>query len=154
MRTIIKYPNTVLKTRCPNVDLEKEIKLIKELEFCLYAHNAVGIAANQIGELKNLFLVLDIKTDKCLVFANSEIISYSKDSFSMNEGCLSFPDLVVRVKRPKSVQIKFDVIEQDKIETKICEFDGISARIIQHEYDHTNGIVFTERELFRSFKRK
>lgn len=142
---IIKYPNSILTSKCQKIQLENELKLIEELKKNLYRENAIGIAANQIGENKNLFLVLDIKTDLAIVFANSEILECSKERQFLKEGCLSFPNKFLNIKRPTKILIRYQTIVGDTILEDTKWFDGLTARIIQHEYDHVNGILFTQR---------
>lgn len=142
---IVKYPNSILTTKCQNFQLENELKLIEELKRNLYREEAIGIAANQIGELKNLFLALNVENDSTIVFANAEIVEYSKATTFLKEGCLSFPNKFLNIKRPVACRIRYQTITGDDIETKEELFDGLLARIIQHEYDHVNGVVFTQR---------
>src|SRR5574338_373575 len=142
---LINSKNPILKQKTNPVILEKELELIKELRKTLYIEDALGICANQIGECKNLFLALDPMSDEAIVFANSKIIETSKTTEFLKEGCLSFPNLILNIKRPTNVRIKYQTLIGDEILEKEDEFGGLLARIILHEYDHTQGVVFTQR---------
>jgi peptide deformylase len=142
---IVKHPNPILTKKCEIINLEKEIDLIQELKKNLYKEEAVGIAANQIGENKNIFLALDVEKDIPLIFANSEILQVSKEFLYLKESCLSFPNKTLNIKRPTKVLMRYQTIIGNNIIEDNKWFDGLLARIIQHEYDHVNGILFTQR---------
>jgi len=100
----------------------------------------VGLSANQVGLDMRLF-VMGLGETKIAVF-NPEIIEYSDTEELFNEGCLSYPGIVLGIKRPTKIKAKYQdetgqIIEQ--------EFNGLTARIFQHEYDHMNGTDYTDR---------
>ena len=100
----------------------------------------VGLSANQVGLDMRVF-VMGLGETKIAVF-NPEIIEYSKTEELFNEGCLSYPGIMLGIKRPTKIKAKYQdetgqVIEQ--------EFNGLTARIFQHEYDHMNGTDYTHR---------
>jgi len=109
--------------------------------------NGVGLAGNQVGEEKSLFIIdLSIGTDnpktEPMVFINPQITEFSEDEEEGSEGCLSIPDYYEKVKRPKFINVKYyDLKEKEHIK----EFDGFMARVFQHEYDHLHGILIYER---------
>ncbi|MFA5511614.1 MAG: peptide deformylase [Candidatus Kapaibacterium sp.] len=109
--------------------------------------NGVGLAGNQVGEDKSLFIIdLSIGSDspkkEPFTFINPEIVSFSDEEEEESEGCLSIPDYFEKVKRSKSIQVKYyDLKEKEHIQ----EMDGFLARVFQHEYDHLNGILIFER---------
>lgn len=109
--------------------------------------NGVGLAANQVGESISLFVVDFSEVDEYpeinkLVFINPTIISYDEETNFYNEGCLSVPTFYEDVERPVSITIKYcDIDMKEKIE----KYSGFLSRVIQHEYDHLNGILFYEK---------
>jgi peptide deformylase len=115
--------------------------------------NGVGLAANQVGSSVALFVIDLSDVDGYrefgrLVFINPTIISYSEDKDFYNEGCLSVPNFYEDVERPIGITIKYQDIDMKEV---TMEYSGFMARVIQHEYDHLQGILFTER--MSSFKR-
>lgn len=100
----------------------------------------VGLSANQVGLDLRVF-VMGLGETKIAVF-NPEILEYSKTEELFNEGCLSYPGIMLSIKRPTKIKAKYQdetgqIIEQ--------EFNGLTARIFQHEYDHMNGTDYTHR---------
>lgn len=109
--------------------------------------NGIGLAAQQIGLDIKLF-VIDLTDysevepelkDFKKVFINSEIIELSEETMFAEEGCLSFPGIYFKVERPQRVKLRY---LDENFEEKEEWFDGLSARCIQHEHDHTEGITF------------
>jgi len=119
-------------------DVEKEM-----IEFML-ANNGIGLAANQIGITKNVF-VLGSKSipgyDPMAVF-NPKILEVSKDTELFKEGCLSYPDLWLTIKRPKAIIAEY---QNSQGEVITAEMDGLISRCFQHEFDHLKGICFVDR---------
>jgi len=138
----------------PGIDINKDYpdlsKLIEDMFETMYASGGIGLAAHQIGIPIKLF-VIDITNykegdeklkDFKKVFINSEIIEFSGEEHSIGEGCLSFPGIHFDIKRKPVIKLKYldeNFIEHEEI------FDGLASRCIQHEHDHTQGIVFTHR---------
>ncbi|MBN1383592.1 MAG: peptide deformylase [Elusimicrobia bacterium] len=142
---IKKYPDKILKTKAekiPRID-SKLIKLSEDMLETMYFFNGVGLAANQIGELKRI-VVADIRPNgkkKPLILFNPEI-SASANSCYMEEGCLSVPGISAKVKRAKKITVSG--MMPDGKEVKI-EVDGLLSRVLQHEIDHLDGILYIER---------
>jgi len=102
-------------------------------------HNGLGLSANQCGFKYRVFVMG--ANDDYVAFFNPKLISYEGESH-IEEGCLSFPMLNLRITRPKRINVEYyDFNGQYKTAT----FDGISARCFLHELDHMNGIVYTSR---------
>jgi peptide deformylase len=149
---IVVYGHPVLRKVA--VDIDKEYpelpKLIDDLFETMYHSDGLGLAAPQIGKSIRIF-VIDGKpiaedepalADFKKVFINARIIERCGELQPMNEGCLSIPNLREEVMRESHIRIKyFDEtwVEHDEV------FDGYRARIIQHEYDHLDGILFTDK---------
>jgi len=111
----------------------------------------VGLSAVQVGYLKRLFVVWDPKTKKDFVFINPRITWRSKKQIkeipeveNKHEGCLSVPGFWGLVKRPVAIKIKYQDLDNQKQKQT---FKGFLARVIQHEFDHLDGILFVDRLL-------
>ena len=98
--------------------------------------NGIGIAANQVGILKRIIVVLI--NEKPTVMINPEILEYSEKVCDMEEGCLSIPDTFLTISRPEIVKVKF---RDTKGKPHIENYGGLISRIIQHEIDHLDGIT-------------
>ncbi len=115
------------------------VEISEKLIETIKLHRAYGLAAPQCGLNERVF-VMGAEDDYLIVF-NPEIVSSSDESIHMDEGCLSFPFLVLAITRPREIEVKY----QDQFGGYITKtFSGISARIFQHELDHLNGITFNK----------
>lgn len=158
---IYLYGQPVLKKMCLDIEADyKDLeKLIANMWDTMDNANGVGIAAPQIGRAIRLFIVNsklvygDEEEDKGKgvkkVFINAQKVSESGEPWAYEEGCLSIPDVRGDVERPESITIKY-LDENFKEHTDT--YTGVDARVIQHEYDHIDGILFTE--LVKPLKRK
>ena len=158
IRPIVAYGATVLKKKSENISEEYPnlSKLIEDMWETMYASKGVGLAAPQIGLSVRIFVIdtkpfasddeLDPAEAKTLeffkkVFINPQIIKEEGDSWSFNEGCLSIPEVREDVNRKEKITIQYRD-EKFKLHTEIL--DGLAARVVQHEYDHIEGILFTD----------
>ena len=158
IRPIVAYGATVLKKKSENISEEYPNLsiLIEDMRETMYASKGVGIAAPQIGLSVRIFVIdtkpfasddeLDPAEAKTLeffkkVFINPQIIKEEGDSWSFNEGCLSIPEVREDVNRKEKITIQYRD-EKFKLHTEIL--DGLAARVVQHEYDHIEGILFTD----------
>ena len=106
-------------------------------------HEGIGISANQIGIWERAFaMVRDLEHSEVMVCFNPRIIKSYAEEVEMEEGCLSYPDLFLKIKRPDKIVVKYE--DEDKKIHKI-KFQGLASRVFQHEYDHMEGIDFTQR---------
>jgi len=156
---IVAYGDPVL--RKVGVDIDKEYPKFKELIpnmwETMYNASGVGLAAPQIGLAIRVFLVdttpfaddedLSEKERKELsgfkkVFVNAKIIEETGKDWTFNEGCLSIPDIREDVSRKDTVKITY---QDENFKTYTETYDGLLARVIQHEYDHIEGILFTDK---------
>lgn len=149
---IVAYGDPVLKTRAMPVEREDPglTALIENMWETMYRAEGVGLAAPQVGVSKRIF-VIDASPfaadDPTLinfrkVFINPEILEESGQEWVFNEGCLSFPDLREDISRKPDIRLSY----QDEQFIRHEEgFTGLAARIIQHEYDHIEGIVMVDR---------
>ena len=126
-------------------------QLIADMYETMYQAEGVGLAANQIG-IPDRILVIDAtkvedQEDESLkdfnkVFINPHIIEETGEEWEFNEGCLSIPGIREDVKRKPKIRMQY---MDENFKTYDEEFDGYKARILQHEMDHLNGILFTDR---------
>lgn len=139
--SIKKYPNPILKKRASEIKTitEKIKNIANDMLETLQATDGLGLSGNQIGLLKRI-IVVKIE-DKPLVIINPKIINTS-GQIEASEGCLSFPSLFVNIKRFANVTFKGLGINGDEIKG---EASGLSSRIIQHEIDHLDSILFIDR---------
>ena len=131
-------------------DYEGLEQLLKDMEETMYHSDGVGLAAPQIGKSIRIFIIdasaMD-EDDESLkdfkkVFINPKIVEFRGEKSLFNEGCLSIPTIREDVERESEIRIHY-YDENFKFHDEV--FDGIKARIIQHEYDHLEGILFTDR---------
>ena len=106
-------------------------------------HNGIGISANQIGIWERAFaMVRDLENSEVMVCFNPRIVKSYAEEVEMEEGCLSYPELFLKIKRPDKIIVKYE--DEDKKTHKI-KLQGLASRVFQHEYDHMEGIDFTQR---------
>ncbi|MDR6301418.1 peptide deformylase [Mesonia maritima] len=156
---IVAYGDPVLKKKAKDIpeDYPQLQELIDNMWETMYNAHGVGLAAPQIGKSIRLFLVdaspfsededltdeesEQLKTLK-KAFINPQILEETGDEWAFNEGCLSIPEVREDVFRKPEITIEyFDENFNKKTET----YDGLAARVIQHEYDHIEGILFTDK---------
>lgn len=155
--SIVAYGHPVLKKR--GVDIEKGTIDVSQLAQDMFEtmHNAqgIGLAAPQIGKSIRMFIAdaSPLEDEEIgnwkQVFINPEIIEETGDEWAFEEGCLSIPNIREDVNRPETINIHyFDENWQEHTEV----FGGMQARIIQHEYDHIEGVLFTDH--LSTFKKR
>jgi len=152
---VIKYPHPTLRHRSkPIRRVDQELKsLAAEMLDLMYAHEGVGLAANQVDLPLRIFVCNPTgKRDEGeeLVLINP-LIQRPKGNEAAQEGCLSLPGMYGQVKRPKTVRLSAYDLQGNAIERTV---DGFLARVIQHENDHLDGVLFFDRmteEALREF---
>ena len=118
-------------------------KLSYTLTENMFHHNGVGLSANQIGIRERAFVMIsDMESQDTLTCFNPKIVKESKEMVTMEEGCLSYPEVFLDIPRPETIVVKY---EDEGKELHKIKLTGFIARIFQHEYDHMEGIDFTER---------
>lgn len=163
---IVAYGDPVLRKKCTDIDADYPglEELISNMWETMYNAAGVGLAAPQIGKPIRLFLVdttpfaedeelseqeRDQLKDFKMVFINAHMETETGKKWAFNEGCLSIPDIREDVSRPDTITLSY--LDGDfKPHTRT--FDGLLARVIQHEYDHIEGILFTDK--LSSLKRR
>lgn len=130
------YPDPVLRIRSEPVGkLDRTIhRIIKEMKRIMAEEEGIGLAANQVGITKRI-IILDF-FDRKEALINPDIVSASEEEEEAGEGCLSFPETAVPIKRPKSLRVRY-MDEQGIIREE--NLTDIHARAFQHELDHVNG---------------
>ena len=119
--------------------------LSKTLVDNMIHYNGIGLSANQIGIWERAFvMVRDLEHNEVMVCFNPRIIKSYTEKVEMEEGCLSYPNLFLKVERPYSIVAKWE--DENEVIHK-TKFEGFSARIFLHEYDHMEGIDFTQRKV-------
>ena len=129
-----------MKPCSEDLDRREMSRILKEN---MIHYEGVGLSANQIGISERVFvMILHMETEEIITCFNPRIIKRYKDCGWFEEGCLSFPDEIINVNRPNRIVVKYE--DEDKKEHKI-KLDGFAARVFQHEFDHLEGIDFTQR---------
>lgn len=146
------YGNPVLRKKAQPIDVitPEIIQLIADMEDTMKAHRGQGIAAPQVGRSLALFIISipEFRDDRTLeygkshVFINCKISQPSEECWVENEACLSIPKIYGEVERPLSITATYqDITGKVHTETHTGEY----ARVIMHEYDHTNGVLYIDR---------
>lgn len=156
--SIVAYGDPVLRKECRDIEKgELDVKkLAEDMYETMYAASGVGLAAPQIGKDIRIFIVDGHQINENLeegeevnpslvnfkkTFINAEILEETGEEWAYEEGCLSIPDVRADIYRPETLTIRyFDTDWNEHTEV----YDDMAARIIQHEYDHIDGILFTD----------
>ncbi|MFC1725251.1 peptide deformylase [candidate division KSB1 bacterium] len=150
---ILKYGSQVLRTKAEKVEnIDVEIREIASKMFqTMWSYDGIGLAANQVGIAKRI-IVIDIshldKNFTPTALINPEILD-SEGDIIMEEGCLSVPGIYEEVKRAEKITVQFQSVDGS---TNKWTCEGLLARVIQHEIDHLDGILFPD--LIPSVKKK
>ena len=147
MRQILLVPHPILRQKAKDIKeiKEEDISIAKVMIKIMNNAPGVGLAANQIGVLKKIVTVniKDEKKDikKQYILFNPKIVSYSKNTNIMEEGCLSIPEQFAEIERPEEIIVKY-INEKKKVVKK--KVSGIESRVLQHEIDHLSGKLFID----------
>lgn len=144
---IVQAPDPVLSQVAADVVVFDDalIGLADDMLATMYAANGRGLAAPQVGVLQRLFVMDATWKDadpQPVIFVNPEIVSASDDTSTLAEGCLSIAGDLIDVTRPASVVLRWRDVDGGFLE---ASFDGFSAACVQHEIDHLNGILITDK---------
>ncbi len=138
---IVRWPDDRLSTPCANVGDADIRDLAKDMLDTMYGAPGRGLAGPQVGDMRRLF-VMDVTWKEGartpMVFVDPVITAKGDDVVSMDEGCLSIPDLMVPVTRPAEISVTW---RDENGVVQSGDFDGFAARCIQHEMDHLDGVV-------------
>ncbi len=148
---ILAYGDPLLKTKAKPIDKSYPglATLIDDMWETMYRAQGVGLAATQVGKSIRLFIIdaSPFADDEPTLaefkktFINAEILEQTGKPWFFNEGCLSFPELREDIQRKPNIRIKYQDEHFNDFEE---EYSGLAARIIQHEYDHTEGILMAD----------
>ena len=145
MLELIEEASKVLRTPPPEFDFDNPKEdpktIVENMAEAMEKYGGLGLSANQVGLPYKMFVM---KTaDKGTVgFFNPKITRVSQETDNLKEGCLSFPDIYLMIKRSKTIELEYQD-EQGESHTLVLE--GMDARCVQHECDHLNGILFIQR---------
>ena len=130
------------KMKSCSEDLNR-LEISRILKENMVHYEGIGLSANQIGISERVFvMMLNVETEETITCFYPHIVKRYDDDVWFEEGCLSFPDEIINIQRPNRIVVKYE--DEDKKEHKI-KLDGLAARVFLHEFDHLEGIVFTER---------
>ncbi len=142
MLDIVTYGNEILGKKAESVvEINDAIRTMAAEMFEAMAGKGIGLAGPQVASPLRIF-VTNVEGDKPRVFINPEIVLTSQELISIEEGCLSLPRLYLDVIRPESVRVQ---AWNEKGRPFTVETDGLLARVILHEYDHLEGVLFIDR---------
>ncbi len=144
---IRKYGDPALRQRAETVTVfdEKLARLAADMMATMEAANGVGLAGNQVGVLKQIFVADTASfelTGKKVAVVNPEIVFRSSDEVIEEEGCLSIPGIYAEVRRPKKIKLAGQNLKGEKME---LDAEDMIARVFCHETDHLNGVLFIDR---------
>ncbi len=144
---IVKEPNKILRKKLKEIkEITPEIEaLISDMKKTMMETHGIGLAANQVGKDFQLFIIdTNLAKDNGVpeVYINPEITEFSKDSAEIEEGCLSIPGYWHQISRSKKIKIKALDEKGKKIKLRA---KGFLARVIQHEYDHLQGVLIKDK---------
>lgn len=141
---LVNAKDPILKTKCEEFDFINPpfdpIEFSKNLIKFMYDNNGLGLAANQVGVPYRIFAMRGAPEN--FVCFNPKIVLPSSEQVILEEGCLTYPGLSVKIKRSQHIKVRF---RTPNGETLTKTFTGMTARIFQHELDHLDGIEFFSR---------
>lgn len=147
MFKIVKFPNEILRQKIQDFDFSNPpvdpVALEKEMIEAMLANDGIGLAANQVGLPIRMFVMgHNSNPESAQAFYNPMVVRNVDDVEDLEEGCLSFPGVYVKIKRPKKILARW---QNSKGEWQESEFDGYNCKCFLHELDHLEGIVFQDR---------
>lgn len=142
IKKIRVYGDEVLRNKSQNVEKidEKILNILDDMVETMEYAGGIGLAAPQIGINLNIFIILI--DDVLRKVINPEIIESSDEKTEREEGCLSIPGIYKKVERPARIRVRYLNEKGEKVEE---ELDAMRARAFQHEFDHLNGVLYTDR---------
>lgn len=158
---IVAYGHPILRKKCRDIDAEyPELqKLISDMWETMYASSGVGLAAPQVNRDIRLFVIDSVQIFRNMdeedqkqnytdapgirqVFINAHVMELDGEEWAYNEGCLSIPKIREDIYREEKITLQF---VDENFQQHVQTFSGITARVIQHEYDHIEGKLFIDR---------
>lgn len=133
----------ILRATMPTFDFDKPptdpVQLARDMAHTLLTVGGLGLSANQVGLPFRMFVVA---SNPIMAIFNPRIVDMSTEQVELEEGCLSWPGLFLKIKRSRGIKMRWTMPTG---ETLTERYEGITARVIQHEVDHLNGIVFLNK---------
>jgi peptide deformylase len=151
VRRVLTYGDPLLRRKAVAVgsDLESLRPLVEDMFETMYAEPGIGLAAPQVGVSERLVVVAAVADDDAgsnlgppLVLVDPEILWRSPDLVPFEEGCLSVPGITESVDRPRAIRFRFRTLANEAVEREAA---GLLARVVQHEVDHLDGVLFVDR---------
>lgn len=143
IKEILDRTTPILREEMPAFDFKNPImdpvQLYNDLAETMRDNDGMGLSANQINVRTRAFVM---RAEEIIGVFNPRVVDASIETVSLEEGCLSYPNLFVKIKRPKSIKVRFTTPDG---ETSTKTFTGMTARVFLHELDHLNGIIHTSR---------
>ena len=145
---LLESDNAALQVELEDCNPELNREEIKNnLTETMQAYEGIGLSANQIGILERVFVMYDTTTlemleKEIIACFNPKIVSESTNKVLINEGCLTYPGLWIKVSRPESIGVEYEDENGEVIKDNLS---GLQCRIFQHEYDHMEGSDFTKK---------
>ena len=141
---LLESDNPILKVKLEDFNPELNRQEIKDnLIETMQHYEGIGLSANQIGVMERVFVMYNhVETKQIIACFNPKIIKEGEEKVLIDEGCLSFPGLWVKVNRPETIEVEYEDENGEKVQRELY---GLQSRIFQHEYDHMEGSNFTEK---------
>jgi len=140
---MIEKEHPILKMKLSlSEDIDRH-EVVEDLVETMRSENGIGLSANQVGLLERVFVMYsDVKEKKIMACFDPQIVEMASEQIIMDEGCLTYPGMWLKIKRP--VWIKATWEDQDGVKDEY-QLAGLEARVFQHEYDHMEGTDFTRK---------
>jgi peptide deformylase len=146
IHNLVPDSDPILSQELPKFDFDNPatdpIQLAYDLVESMRHHNGLGLSANQIGLPYRAFAMQAVPAIVCF---NPKVIDESSEEIMLEEGCLSFPGLGIKIKRPRHIKVRYTEPNGNVVTRK---FTGMAARCFLHEYDHMNGTKYIDRASF------
>lgn len=142
---LVYYPNKFLSKKLKNVDVENPgfnpVELKKEMIDIMLSNNGIGLSASQV-ELDAQLFVMGDKDSNSSICINPVVLQHTEETVIDIEGCLSFPNIFIKIPRPKEILVEF---YDENLELKRTHVKGYTVKCFLHEWDHLQGITFKDR---------
>ena len=144
MDLLVPVTDPILKKPLESCSIGLDRKELQTtLQNAMEHHQGIGLSANQIGIKERAFIMYsDVKKKEMISCFDPLITEYSKEKIIMDEGCLTWPGLWLKVERSEGIQCVYNDVDGELVQVQM---HGLEARIFQHEYDHMEGTNFTQR---------
>ena len=142
---LIYYPDEFLTREVKEVNIEKPefdfVEIKKNMTDIMLQNGGIGLSANQVGLDAKLFIMGENESNISLII-NPKVLQHTKDTVLELEGCLSFPNVYVKVNRPKEILVEY---YDENLESKRTHVKGYTTKVFLHEWDHLHGVTFKDR---------